>query len=152
MAERSVTHADFTIERTYRATPEKVYQAFADPEVKKQWFKGPDDWRREESTYDFRVGGHETSVGGPKDGWTSSFRAMYLDIIPNERIIYSYDMDLDGKEISASLAVLEFKPEGDGTKLILTEHGAYLDGWDNPDQRRHGTEELLENLAKVVEK
>ncbi len=151
MTERSVTHADFTIERIFQASPEKVFSAFADPVVKKQWFKGPDDWRQEESTFDFRVGGHETSVGGPRDGWTSSFRSMYLDIVPNERIIYSYDMDLDGKEISASLAVIEFKPNSGGTKLILTEHGAYLDGWDKPESRKQGTEELLDNLAKVLE-
>lgn len=147
---RFVEHADFTIERTIKATPDKVFQAFADPETKKRWFHGPDDWRQEESTFDFRVGGHETSIGGPKGGWTSTFRSMYIEIVPNERIIYSYDMDLDDKHISASLAVIEFKPEGsDSTKLILTEHGAYLDGFDGAAGRQQGTEDLMDQLSTL---
>lgn len=97
MTDRSVTHATFRLERTYDASPKRVFSAFADPAVKALWFAGPDDWESEPPEFDFRVGGRETNVGGPKGGARSSFEARYYDIVPDERIIYAYDMLSDDK-------------------------------------------------------
>ncbi len=79
---------------------------------------------------------HEWWPGG---GPVHSYEARYQDIIPNERIVSTYDMHLDGARISVSLATIEFKPAGTGTRLILTEQGAYLDGHDQPEMRPSGT-------------
>jgi uncharacterized protein YndB with AHSA1/START domain len=147
MSKRSVTHSTFVLERVYPATPARVFNAFADPKAKAKWFAGPPEWGPDKQSMDFRVGGRETSVGGPKGGPVHSFTALYQDIIPNERIIYTYEMQLDGKRISVSLASIELKPEGSGTRLTLTEHGAYLDGYDDAGQREHGTGELLNALG-----
>ena len=151
MKQRSVTHASFTIERRYRQSPTRVVSAFATENGKQAWFHGPDEWGRDEHSLDFRVGGHETSRGGPPGGPVSSFRGIYQDIVPNQRIVYSYDMDLDGERISVSLATIEFKPDGSGTHLVLTEQGAYLDGWDKPGDREHGTRDLLDNLERYLD-
>jgi hypothetical protein len=43
---------------------------------------------------------------------------------------------------------VEFTPDGDGTRLVLTEHGAYLDGLDQPSWREAGTKQQLAALAK----
>ena len=48
-------------------------------------------------------------------------------------------MHLDQRRISVSLATIEFEPAGDGTRLILTEQGVYLDGADQPAAREQGT-------------
>jgi uncharacterized protein YndB with AHSA1/START domain len=148
MKQRSVTHASFTIERRLKQSPARVFAAFATEAGKQAWFHGPDDWTPDVHHMDFRVGGKETSVGGPPAGPVSSFRAIYQNIVPDERIIYSYDMDLDGTEISVSLTTIELKPDGAGTHLVFTEHGAYLDGWDQPEGREHGTRELFDNLER----
>jgi uncharacterized protein YndB with AHSA1/START domain len=152
MKQRSVTHASFTLEHRYRQPPSRVFSAFATEKAKQAWFHGPDDWGRDKHSLDFRVGGRETSVGGPPGGWVSSFRGIYQDIVPDERIVYSYDMDLDGERISVSLATIEFKPDGAGTRLVLTEQGAYLDGWDKPDDRERGTRDLLDNLERYLDR
>ena len=146
MTRRSVTHATFAIERTYDASPAKVFNAFADPAAKARWFAGPPDWDLAESTMDFRVGGKETNRGGPKGGPVHSFDTLYQDIVPNERIIYTYDMHLDETRISVSLATVEFKPAGAGTLLIITEQGAFLDGYDDAGSRERGTRWLLDQL------
>ena len=55
--------------------------------------------------------------------------------------------DQDESRISVSLATVELKPKDAGTRLIYTEQGAFLDGYDNPAQREHGTIELLDALG-----
>ncbi|TME96318.1 MAG: polyketide cyclase [Chloroflexi bacterium] len=150
MSERSVTHATFTIERTYDASPTRVFQAFADPTIKQRWFAGPEGWEEEQSEMDFRVGGRETSRGGPKGGPVHIFESRYQDIVPNERIIFAYDMHVDDKRISVSLATVELEPKGAGTRLVFTEQGAFLDGYDDAGSREHGTRELLDALGTVL--
>jgi uncharacterized protein YndB with AHSA1/START domain len=144
--ERSVTHATFVIERLYEASPARVFEAWSDVKVKARWFAGPDDWWSSDHDLDFRIGGRESVSGGPPGGPVHKFEARYWDIVPNERIITAYDMHLDEVRISVSLATVEFRTEGAGTRLIYTEQGAYLDGYDDAGAREHGTSELLDAL------
>jgi uncharacterized protein YndB with AHSA1/START domain len=131
MSERSVRHATFAIERSYDASPARVFAAWATPAAKGMWFVGPDEWQKSNHELDFRVGGRERVSGGPKGGPVHAYDACYQDIVPNVRIILSYDMHLDDKRISVSLATIELKPAGAGTRLIYTEQGAFLDGYDD---------------------
>jgi len=147
-----VTHATFVIERTYDASPARVFAAFADPAAKARWFVGPGDWSTPEWTMDFRVGGRETNRGGPKGGPVSSFDSVYQDIVPNVRIIYTYDMHLDDKRISVSVATVELRPEGDGTRLVFTEQGAYLDDFDKPEYREQGSADILDALGAELQR
>jgi uncharacterized protein YndB with AHSA1/START domain len=146
MSERSITHGTFVLERIYDASPTRVFAAWANPAAKARWFAGPDEV---DANYelDFRVGGREVNRGGPPGGPVYTYDARYQDIVPNLRIVYTYDMHLNQTRISVSLATVEFKPAGAGTRLILTEHGAFLDGHDTPAQREHGTGELLDALG-----
>jgi uncharacterized protein YndB with AHSA1/START domain len=146
MTERSVTHATFAIERTYDAAPARVFAAFADPKVKARWFGGPDDWQSSDHVLDFRVGGRESVSGGPAGGPVHTYQAQYQDIVPDQRIVSTYDMLADDVRISVSLATVELKAEGGGTRLVYTEQGAYLDGYDIPEQREKGTRDLLDAL------
>lgn len=150
MGTRSTTHGTFVIERTYDASPARVFQAWADPAAKARWFVGPDDWSRGTHEMDFRVGGRERVSGGPEGGPVHSFDALYQDIIPGQRIIYSYDMHLDATRISVSLATVELHPAGTGTRLVFTEQAVFLDGYDDQASREHGTRELLDNLGAAL--
>ncbi|MEA2396553.1 MAG: hypothetical protein QOK25_109 [Thermoleophilaceae bacterium] len=152
MSERSVTHDTFVIERSYEASPARVFAAFADPEAKASWFAGPEEWDDGASEFDFRVGGREVARGGPKGGPVHTYDAVYRDIVPDERIVTTYEMFMDETRISVSVATYEFKPEGDGTRLVLTEQGAFLDGHDNSAQREQGTNGLLDALGNHLQR
>jgi uncharacterized protein YndB with AHSA1/START domain len=151
MSNRSAQHATFVIDRTYDAPVERVFQAWAEPKAKASWFAGPPDkWTEKLRESDFRIGGRERLRGAFADGHTSTFDAHYQDIVPSERIIYSYDMHIDEKRISVSLATIEFKAAGAGTRLVVTEQGVFLDGFDRSSDREAGTRLLLDKLAAAL--
>jgi uncharacterized protein YndB with AHSA1/START domain len=145
MTERSVTHATFVLERSYDASPARVYAAWADPEAKARWFGGGEA----EFDMDFRVGGHEHN-SGTMGSDTYTYDALFQDIVEDERIVYTYDMHLNGQRISVSVATVEFKAQGDATRLVFTEQGAFLDGFDDPRMREQGTGSLLEALDREL--
>ena len=153
MTARNAAFDIFTIERTYAHPVAKVFNAFADEKAKLKWFAGPEDmWTELERRFDFRVGGKERATGKFKStGVVSRFDAFYFEIIPNERIIYSYEMHLNDVRISVSLATLQFAPAGDGTKLTVTEQGVFVDGYDDNGSREHGTNALLDMMGKSLE-
>ena len=151
MTERAITHSTFSLERTYPVPVERVYNAFADPVAKAKWFAGPDEWGGSTFEMDFREGGREYNSGGPAEGPVHHFESVYQDIVPNERIVYTYAMKMDDTRISVSLATREFEPEGDGTKFTITELGAFLDGHDTVDQRKEGTSDLLDALGAALQ-
>jgi uncharacterized protein YndB with AHSA1/START domain len=145
---RSVVHGAFHLERTYDATPEQVFRALSDETAKNRWFHGPQGWRPIERFMDFRVGGHERAKGQFEGGVTTTFDAIYHDIVPRERIVYTYEMHLDDRKISVSLATLQIEPAGAGrTKLKVCEQGAFLDGYGDAGSREHGTAGLLDQLG-----
>jgi uncharacterized protein YndB with AHSA1/START domain len=148
--DRPIVHTTFTLERTYPATPARVFTAFADPELKARWFIGPDGWRATRRELDFRVGGEEALEGTFTDGRTSRFLARYYEIAPDQRIVYTYDMHHGGKHLSLSLVSVQLRASGRGTHLLLTEQDAYLDGEDGAASRATGTGWHLDNLGKVV--
>ena len=151
MTERTVTHSIFSLERVYPAAPIRVFAAFADEKLKEKWFGAPSDgWTQTEKSMDFRIGGVEVNNGKVTNGPAIEFRATYWDIVPSERIVYSYYMTMDGKRISVSLATIELKAEGKGTRLKLTEQGAFLDGFDDPNLREKGTNDLLDALGRSL--
>ena len=148
MSGRSVEHATFVVERKYEASPERAFAAWAGPEAKARWYVDSDA----QPEHDFRVGGRERSRGTAPDGSAYSYEALFQDIVPAERIVYTYDMLLHGTRISVSLATVEFTPEGDGdTRLVFTEQGAFLDGHESPARRAEGMGGLLDALGEELQ-
>lgn len=152
MTDRSAKHASFTIDRVYDATPSRVFEAFADPKVKSQWFAGPEEFDSGGWSLDFRIGGREVNRGGPPGGPVFTYEAVYQDIVPDERIVTTYEMYVGEARMSVSVATFEFVPEGDGTRLLLTEQGVFLDGLDTSEQREEGTGVLLDALGAMLSK
>ena len=145
---RSVVHATFHLERTYDAPCGRVWQALTGEAAKQKWFAGtPGNWELLDRHMDVRVGGSERLKGRWKGGVVSTFDAIYHDVIPNERLVYSYEMHLNDKKISVSLATMQLRAEGGRTTLMVTEQGAFLDGYDDAGSREQGTNHLLDALG-----
>ena len=127
--------------------PAQVFMAWSNPTVKARWFVGPrGQWKERVREFDFRVGGRERLVGRFIDGTTSTFDARFLDIVPEQRIIYTYDMLGGQKRISVSLTTLEFTPLGSGTHFRYREQALFLDGYDDGGKREKRTVVLLDQM------
>ena len=153
MEKQSVIHSTFVIERSYPTMPERVFAAFADPTKKRRWFVEGDHHEVEEYEMDFRVGGKEKArfrfkEGTPVAGLTCTNDTGYLDIVPNQRLVFASTMTLSGRCISASLGTVEVLRTETGTDLIFTHQGAFFEGSDSPEMREGGWRKLLEKLAR----
>lgn len=143
MSDRSITHATFTLERSYPVPVSRVFRAWADPQVKVRWFAGnPDDYK-----LDFRPGGIERN-GAVHDGKRITWESLYREIVPDERIVYTSVLSEDETVATLSLTTVEFAAGGEGTRLVLTEAGAYLDGREQPAWREEGTGGWLDALGR----
>ena len=147
----AASFGSFTIERVLNANPERVFAAWATPEGRRRWFKGPNEgWEQVERTFNFHVGGQDRLVGKWRSGLVTDFRATYRDIVPNARIVYVYDMMLDERKISVSLATVEIRAEGNRTRMIVTEQGVFLDGYEDGGSRERGTNLQMDELAATL--
>jgi uncharacterized protein YndB with AHSA1/START domain len=143
----TTAHDTFVIERTYDVPVSQVFRAWADPELKARWFAGSADALGTGYELEFRVGGREVNRGGPPGGPVYLYESRFNDIVPDERIVYTYEMYADKARISVAVATVEFRRHGATTQLVLTEQGVFLDGHDTAAQREEGTRSLLESLA-----
>jgi uncharacterized protein YndB with AHSA1/START domain len=155
MEERSVTHNTFVIERSYRATPERVFSAFADPAKKRRWFVESGSHEVEHYEMNFQVGGKEHArfrfkAGSPVQGLECVNDTSYQVIVPNHRIVFASRMDIGGKCISASLCTVELSPSDAGTDLIFTHQGAFFEGADGPEMRQEGWRSLFDRLSEEI--
>jgi uncharacterized protein YndB with AHSA1/START domain len=142
--EHSALHSTFTLERSYPVTSERVFAAWADPAAKARWFTGA----ASEHALDFRVHGRETVVRhGGADEPTLRFESVFHNIVPGERIVYASTLFADAQLTTVSLTTVQFDATGDGTRLVLTEQGTFLDGKESPDWREKGTSNWLDALA-----
>ncbi|MGV0745088.1 SRPBCC family protein [Mycolicibacterium sp. XJ870] len=137
-----ITHSTFTLERRYPATVERVFAAWANPEARRRWMA-----QGAEHSQSFAVGGLETVKGFDPEGRALTYEARYAEIVPNERILTTSTLHTEDRLSTVSVTSVEFRAEGADTCVVLTEHGIYLPGQEQPQWREHGTAQQLDTLA-----
>lgn len=137
-----VTHSTFTLERQYQASVQQVFEAWATPEARKRWMA-----QGAEHSQNFEVGGLETVKGDDGEGHALTYEARYAEIATNERILTTSTLHSGDQLSTVSVTSVEFSAAGEGTRVVLTEHGMYLPGQEQPDWREHGTAQQLDTLA-----
>jgi uncharacterized protein YndB with AHSA1/START domain len=156
--ESAVVHSTFAVERTYDAPAARVFAAFAHEATKRRWFAEEIGSKVDEFSLDFRVGGREKSrfrftgsvPGAPPAGTQMGNDTTYLDIVPDQRIVFAYTMTVAERRMSASLATVELFPAGGGTRLTFTEQAAFFEPSDGVQLRQEGWRTLLQRLDREV--
>lgn len=136
------------LHRVLRATPERVYRAFIDPDAMVKWLP-PNGFTARMHSMDARVGGtYRMSFTNFTTGSSHAFGGQYVELVPHERIRYTDAFDDPNLPGAMDVTIL-LKPVSCGTELNITQEGVpdvipaeacYL-GW----------QESLILLAKLVE-
>ncbi len=125
MAEQIVAHTDsndLVISRLVRAPRAKLWQAWADPKLLKEWWC-PKPWTTEVREFDMRPGGaFYTFMRGP-DGGTSDNPGAFLEVVPQTRIAFTSMLTGGWRPNTPWLpftAVITMGDEASGTRYIAT--------------------------------
>ena len=150
MSEYSTVHSTFSVERTYEASPARVFAAWSDPKARLQWEAIGDNFTTTYTQNDFRVGGRDVSKFdfGKSDQYVAD--ARYEDIVKDRRIVYAYTMSHNERRISSSLTTISLKPVAEGTHVVLTEQITILDGGDKVEYRQAGIAGQLDQLGTFL--
>jgi uncharacterized protein YndB with AHSA1/START domain len=149
MTARSAEHGTIRLERRYKAAPARVFAAWAEPAARTRW-DVPGRWAIAEQSFDFREGGRELKRFGPRDDARFLADTLYLDIVPDRRIVFNYSMTSRGEPVSVSLTTVELVADGKGTRLLLVEQVAFLDGRDKTANREEGLASMLDKIGEAA--
>lgn len=154
---RRAVHGSFALDVSFAASPEQVYAAFAEAELRVRWFRLPGRSGTAEHELDFRVGGGESArnvfVSGDVEE-RLEYRSRFVDLVPARRLVYVYEAHVDGVRRWVSLVTIELGPQDGGTRLDWTEQYTYLvlsgGGAQDTAHLRGGTRLVLNGLAAVL--
>jgi len=149
---QAALHSSFFVERDFPQSPARLFHAFADKEMVRRWRVEDEGCAVHEFAFDFRIGGHEVSRFSFGGGPEIRLDAEFQDIVEDQRIVFTYRMGIGSSPFSASLTTIEFAPHASGTRLSYTEQLAMLDGTDSAAGREEGGRQLLEKLARELDR
>jgi uncharacterized protein YndB with AHSA1/START domain len=110
------------MERTFRAPPERVFEAWTSEEVLRRWHAGSHGWDTPEASVDLRVGGAlRVVMRNPEDGAEHGGGGVYTEIEPPRRLAFTWVWD-DQPEWATTIAI-EFEAVADGTLVRFTHAG-----------------------------
>lgn len=135
------------MERVFNATPERMWQAFTDPEQIPKWWA---DTRVD--THDLKVGGKWRFVSAGQDSQEHAFRGVFKELDEPRKIVRTFEYELAAGHIMVES--VEFEPQDDGTTKMITvskyDNTGDLEGMVNSGMER-GAKSGLDRLAKLVE-
>lgn len=156
MSDETIQQGAFDIEQRYPQPPARVFAAFAEPGLKRRWFAEGLDHEVEYFALQFEVGGREQArfrlkPGNPHSGTALIHDGVFLDIVPQRRIVMASTMAFGEQRFSASLATFQFQPDGrEGTRLLFNHQSVYFEGADGPGRRKEGWQRLLDCLMREL--
>jgi len=136
------------LHRVFRATPERVYRAFLDPDALAKWLP-PNGFTGKVHHLEAKVGGtHKMSFANFSTGQSHSFGGKYLELVPQERIRYADKFD--DPNLPGELQVMvTLKKVSVGTEVTIVQDG--VPEVIPPEACYLGWQESLTLLAKLVE-
>jgi uncharacterized protein YndB with AHSA1/START domain len=143
----AIVHETLVLERNLSAPPSRVFAAVADPRVRATWTVPSDDEVLIYSATDFRPGGVDRFTCGLRTDPIHDGEVHYLEIAPDERVIYSERLSTEGSLVAISLITWELRQSGGGTRLTITDQMASLAGRGPVEGSIAGYTAALANLG-----
>jgi len=154
-ATTSTEGRELILTRIIDAPRDKVFRAWTEPELLKQWF-APLPWTTSKAETDTRAGGASLIVMRSPEGNEFPSRGVYLEVVQNERLVFTdaFTKDWEPSEKPFMTVILTFE-EIEGK----TRYTARVRHWSVADREAHekmgfhaGWAVCAEQLAEVVAK
>ena len=150
---RSAVHSTFTYQRRYPHAPAAVWHALTDATAMRDWyFADQAGLAIDEIVSRAEVGERQRIVGRFTDGTPFELRATFTDVVPQERLVATYEVQIGGAHVSSSISTAELAADGDGTELRFVDQSTHLDGHEDPAQRERGWHGLLDALGTSLDR
>lgn len=147
MTTLTTVHDTIVVTRTYEAAPKRVFAAWADAAALGRWYvPGDANWTSRVEVHEFRVGGRKHLTFGPKDGPRYSEDCRYEDIVTDRRLCFSMTVAQGDERITTSMVTVELVPDGQRTRVKVTDQIVILNGGDTAAGRERGWGETLDKL------
>lgn len=143
-----ITHTTLVMERTYKASPTRVFAAWEDKEARERWMAPDETIRIKFEESDFRQGGRDAARCIEQDGAEFLATVYYLDIRRDESIVFTEAVAQGNSNVSAALICVEFYPVTEGTRQLVTMQIAAFDNSGMEKGYEHGWGMALDNIAK----
>jgi uncharacterized protein YndB with AHSA1/START domain len=146
---------ELVLTRIFNAPREKVFRAWTEPDLFKQWF-APKPWTTPKAELDVRAGGANLVVMRSPEGNEMPCLGVYLEVVPNRKIVFTnaYTEAWQPSAHPFMTVVLTFEEAGDGK----TKYTARVLHWTVADREKHeqmgfhkGWGQCADQLAAVVE-
>ena len=146
---------ELVLTRIINAPREKVFRAWTDPQLLKQWF-APAPWTTPVAELDVRPGGANLIVMRGPDGNEFPNRGVYLEVVKNERLVFTdaYTKAWEPSDKPFMTVTLTFEDQGGKTKYTAT-----VLHWSEEDRLAHekmgfheGWGQCTDQLAALVAK
>jgi uncharacterized protein YndB with AHSA1/START domain len=124
---------ELVLARTMDASREKLYRCWTETALAKQWF-APRPWTTPNAEFDVRVGGGNLIVLRSPEGQEFPYRGVYLDVVKNERLVYTdaFTKAWEPSEKAHMVVTITFDPQGEKTRYV-----ARVQHWSVADRVAH---------------
>ena len=143
------------ITRIFKASRAKVFQAWTDPKVLKQWFGPTDDFSVPVAEVDLRAGGKYRIQMNAPNGETHTVGGVYREVVPPERLVFTWAWESGGgcgssedEAPGETVVTVVFQEKGTDTEVFLT-HELFPNA-ETRDKHNEGWSGCLNRLGKVV--
>ena len=145
MSTATAVKPSLTIRRRFKAAPERVYRAWTEPAQVARWF-GPGSITVLEAVFEPRAGGRFMIHARSPEGEDLRVSGTVREAIPNSKVVYTWAWQSTPER--QSLVTVEFKPDGDGTLLVLTHEQFFDEG--ARDRHNGGWNAALDKLEAYL--
>jgi uncharacterized protein YndB with AHSA1/START domain len=106
------------ITRTYPASRQRVFAAFTEPDLLKQWW-GPNGFSLPRAEVDLRVGGRYRFAMQPPQGDTAYLTGSFKEVNPPRRLVYTWAWE--SMPEFETLVTIEFREAEGDTEVVITQ-------------------------------
>lgn len=147
----NMKNGKFTLQlsHNYKTSRDKVFQAWTKQEQLRQWW-GPEGFRTTIDRMDVVEGGLYRFIMHAPNGDNHIIGGNYVEIIPNEKLVFTWKWEHDGGEQEDTLVTIEFFEQDRETKLVITHEN--FSTMEQAENHNKGWSSSLEaSLKKYLE-